>query len=43
MNTFSATSVAVIEWLDPETIAEMLVEELIEFLQEKGKNRYLKF
>ena len=39
-NTFGATSVAVIEELDPETIAEMPVEELIEFLQEKGKNRF---
>lgn len=39
-NTFGATSVAVIEELDPETIAEMPIEELIEFLQEKGKNRF---
>lgn len=39
-NTFGTTSVAVIEELDPETIAEMPLEELIEFLQEKGKNRF---
>lgn len=39
-NTFGTTSLAVIEELDPETIAEMPLEELVEFLQEKGKNRF---
>ncbi|KGR78787.1 transposase, partial [Ureibacillus massiliensis 4400831 = CIP 108448 = CCUG 49529] len=39
-DTFGATSVAVIEELDPEIIAEMPLEELVEFLQEKGKNRF---
>lgn len=38
--TFGATSVAVIEELDPGIIAEMPLEELVEFLQEKGKNRF---
>ncbi|MDE3841084.1 IS110 family transposase (plasmid) [Bacillus methanolicus] len=39
-DTFGATSLAVIEELEPERIAEMSMEELVEFLQEKGKNRY---
>src|SRR5690606_7640560 len=39
-STFGTTSLAVIEELDPETIAEMELEELISFLQEKGKNRF---
>lgn len=38
--TFGTTSLAVIEELDPETIAEMELEDLISFLQEKGKNRF---
>ncbi len=38
--TFGTTSLAVIEELDPETIAEMELEDLIFFLQEKGKNRF---
>jgi len=41
-NSFGATSLAVVEELDPETIAEMSIEELVEFLQEKGKNRFEK-
>jgi transposase len=39
-DTFGATSLAVIEELEPERIAEMSMEELVEFLQEKGKNRF---
>jgi transposase len=39
-NTFGATSLAVIEELEPETIAEMSIEELVELLREKGKNRF---
>ncbi|MFC4356323.1 IS110 family transposase [Chryseomicrobium palamuruense] len=39
-DTFGTTSLAVIEELDPETIAEMDMDELILFLQEKGKNRF---
>jgi len=39
-STFGTTSLAVIEELDPETIAEMELEDLISFLQEKGKNRF---
>ena len=39
-DTFGATSIAVIEELDPGIIAEMPLEELVEFLQEKGKNRF---
>lgn len=39
-NTFGTTSLAVIEELDPDTIAEMELDELILFLQEKGKNRF---
>ncbi|WP_316252486.1 IS110 family RNA-guided transposase [Bacillus aquiflavi] len=37
---FGATSMAVMEELEPETIAEMSIEELVEFLQDKGKNRF---
>ena len=37
---FGATSLAVMEELEPETIAEMSIEELVEFLQKKGKNRF---
>jgi transposase len=39
-NTFGSTSLAVIEELEPETIAEMSIEDLVSFLQEKGKNRF---
>jgi len=41
-DTFGATSMAVMEELEPETIAEMSLEELVEFLQDKGKNRFEK-
>jgi hypothetical protein len=36
-DTIGTTSLAVMEELDPETIAEMSIEELVEFLQDKGK------
>lgn len=39
-DTFGTTSLAVMEELEPETIAEMSIEELVEFLQDKGKNRF---
>src|SRR5690606_28457701 len=39
-STFGTTSLAVIEELEPETIAEMSIEELVDFLQDKGKNRF---
>ncbi len=39
---FGATSMAVMEELEPETIAEMSLEELVDFLQDKGKNRFEK-
>jgi transposase len=39
-NTFGSTSLAVMEELEPETIVEMSLEELVSFLQEKGKNRF---
>lgn len=39
-NKFGTTSLAVIEKLDSETIAEMSIGELVEFLQDKGKNRF---
>lgn len=39
---FGATSMAIMEELEPETIAEMSLEELVEFLQDKGKNRFEK-
>jgi len=41
-NMFGATCIAVIQELEPEQIAEMSIEELIDFLQEKGKNRFEK-
>lgn len=39
-NMFGSTSLAVIEELEPEQITQMSMEELIQFLQEKGKNRF---
>ncbi|WP_243300528.1 IS110 family RNA-guided transposase [Bacillus litorisediminis] len=39
-NAFGTTSLAVIEELDPETIAEMSLEDLTDFLREKGRNRF---
>src|SRR5690606_31529683 len=39
-NTFGATSLAVIQELEPEQILTMSMEELIQFLQDKGKNRF---
>ena len=39
-NTFGSTSTAVIQELEPEVIAKMSLEELVEFIQEKGKNRF---
>jgi transposase len=39
-NMFGATCLAIIQELEPEQIAQMSIEELIEFLQEKGKNRF---
>ena len=39
-NAFGSTSLAVIEELDPDVIAEMELEELVAFLQDKGKNRF---
>jgi transposase len=39
-NTFGTTSLAVIQELEPEQIATMPLEELIEFLRDKGKNRF---
>lgn len=39
-NTFGSTSLAVIQELEPEQIMAMSVEELIQFLQDKGKNRF---
>lgn len=39
-NTFGSTSLAVIQELEPEQIKDMPMEELIEFLQDKGKNRF---
>jgi transposase len=41
-STFGSTSLAVIEELEPETIAEMSLEDLVAFLQDKGKNRFEK-
>ena len=37
---FGATCLAIIQELEPEQIAQMSIEELIEFLQEKGENRF---
>lgn len=39
-NTFGHTSLAVIQELEPDHIMTMSMEELIEFLQDKGKNRF---
>lgn len=39
-NTFGSTSLAVIQELEPEQIMTMSMEELIEFLRDKGKNRF---
>lgn len=39
-NTFGSTSLAVIQELEPEEIVAMSMEELIEFLRDKGKNRF---
>ncbi len=40
-NTFGATSIAVItEFLSPEEILNMPIDELIEFVVSKGKNRF---
>ncbi|WP_332635055.1 IS110 family transposase [Halalkalibacter flavus] len=39
-NMFGATCLAIIQELEPEQIAQMSIEELMEFLQEKGKNRF---
>lgn len=39
-NTFGSTSLAVIQELEPEQIMTMSMEELIQFLQDKGKNRF---
>jgi transposase len=39
-DTFGTTSLAVIQELEPEQIATMPLEELIDFLQDKGKNHF---
>lgn len=39
-NTFGNTSLAVIQELEPEQIVNMSMDELIVFLQDKGKNRF---
>src|SRR5690606_37348937 len=39
-NTFGSTSLAVIQELEPDQIMAMTMEELVEFLQDKGKNRF---
>jgi transposase len=39
-NMFGNTSLAVIQELEPDHIMAMSMEELIEFLQDKGKNRF---
>lgn len=39
-DTFGSTSLAVIQELEPEQIMTMSIEELISFLQDKGKNRF---
>jgi transposase len=41
-DTFGNTSLAVIQELEPEQVMAMSVEELIAFLQDKGKNRFEK-
>jgi transposase len=39
-NSFGTTSLAVIQELEPEEIVAMSIEELIDFLKDKGKNRF---
>lgn len=39
-NTFGTASLAVIEELEPEQIAEMSLESLVDFLQEKGNHHF---
>jgi len=39
-STFGTTSLAVIQELEPEQIAAMSIEELVDFLKVKGKNRF---
>lgn len=39
-NLFGATCLAVLQELEPEQIATMSIEELVDFLKEKGKNRF---
>lgn len=39
-DTFGVTSIVVIKEVNPGIIAEIPLEELIELLQEKGKNRF---
>ncbi len=39
-DSFGTTSLAVIQELEPEQIVEMPMEELINFLRDKGKNRF---
>ncbi|MFG6115549.1 IS110 family transposase [Halobacillus sp. MO56] len=39
-NTFGVTSMAVIQELEPEVIAQMSLEELMHFIQEKGNNQF---
>jgi transposase len=39
-NTFGSTSLAVIQELEPEQVVAMPVEELISFLNDKGKGRF---
>ncbi|THF72276.1 IS110 family transposase, partial [Cohnella fermenti] len=41
-DTFGSTSLAVIQELEPEQIMNMSMEELVAFLQDKGKNRFEK-
>jgi hypothetical protein len=39
-NSFGTTSLAVIQELEPEDIVAISMEELIDFLKDKGKNRF---
>lgn len=39
-NPFGTTSLAVIHELEPEQIASISIDELIDFLKDKGKNRF---
>jgi len=39
-NLFGATCLAVLQELEPEQIAAMSIEELVDFLKDKGKNRF---